>query len=225
MAEDCQVTAACASFSSQLAATWTVYFAGYSQTSPISSAITIYSASGLYNYFIPNIQINGQLYCPQTPSGIASAGSTVTIKFSPAYCTYYTLTFMAEVLPPNKNWTIEIFNSTGIYNFTSYNYIQQFTYLQGTQLGYKVFVPSNTSNGCTTYYFLSPSSGSVTLTSDQTIYVDITPQTSCTILNIFAYGIPQGDTWEATITQQVNGKNYVYKKQSTTNPITFPSFS
>ncbi len=200
-------------------ALWSVVYAG-SLNSSVSSSIAFSTASGNFYYSIPSKNITSagcySIYSPTPSSGTFNAGSTKPVAFSLASSTCTNTIFTESGLPSNYNWsasydgtrnssvstTISFLSNSGAHSFSVYN-------------------ESNWTAGCRTNYTASPSAGSLSAGTPESVSFSHATSCSATVTTTFTeIGLPSGYNWNATY-----GPGTGILNSSTTPQITFNTSS
>ena len=158
-------------------ASWTVVYNGTSQTSTSTTA-DFAMPPGTYSFTAGTSSASGCSYSPSPSSGSLAAGSSQSIS----YTQFCSTDFSESGLPSGTYWTITYDNFSVTTNYTSVSY--------GTSPGTYSFTAGASSAGDCSYY-PSPSSGSLTVGSSQSI---IYTERNCYTIFLES-GLPSGTSW------------------------------
>ncbi|MCL4376387.1 hypothetical protein M1558_02760 [Candidatus Parvarchaeota archaeon] len=165
---------------------WFVTYNGTTVSSN-STVIKVPSINGSYSYTLPFIGNSSCSYRPNPSSGIAVAGSSLTINYSGGCTT----TFYENGLPPGSEWNLTYDNE----NFSSTTTSIQLV----TQPGiYRFAVPNLTIDNC----LYVAENGSSNLAAGSTAYL-VFNQTKC-YTTFTVSNLPKDSKWTFTY----NGVNY-----------------
>ncbi len=182
---------------------WWVNYNGVNESASSSSNIEFTSTTNVayiqrYSYNIGSIKTKAaactDTYVPDPSSGDLIEGENQSVVYSLESDTCIT-TFKESGLPSGYNWEVT-YNGT---SKTSSLSTIEFNTGPGS-LSYSISAPSNSSNGCTETYPISPSS-SGSLPAGESLTVTFSPSSSC-ITTFKESGLPSGYTWSVTYAGQ-----------------------
>ena len=194
------------------------------QHSSSTNTITFTTGEGTYAYSI-NTLANSSSGCTTTytpsssPASPIAAGITASVGFSTS--TTCTTTFTESGLPSGYKWNVT-YNSV-LKSSTSTTITYSTTY-SGTKpnYAYSINTLSNSTGACTTTYTPSPSSG--TLTAGSTQSISFSGSTTCTT-TFTESGLPSGYKWNVTYNSVLKSSTSSTITYSTTYTGTQPSYS
>jgi hypothetical protein len=166
---------------------WSVTLGGVPQSST-TNAITFTEPNGQYQFSVS--PVSGYTASPSSGT-ITVNGQNVNqpITFSSSSSTY-TVTFSESGLPSGTSWSVTFNGNTESSTTTSIVF-------SGVSPGNYYF-----SVGPVSGYTASPSSGSLSISSDYTEYITFSPSSSTYTVNFYESGLPLNAVWSITFNGQ-----------------------